>query len=88
MARLGNIAGRTPVCLYCLRMTQAYTIRIDFVQNSAGGNSNYMRGIPASASGSGTPEIWLSCSSSVDMDNGKPMSTMRTSRGEPTEKGY
>ena len=32
-------------------------IRIDFVQNSAGGNSTYIRGIPAS--GSGTPEIRL-----------------------------
>ena len=34
-------------------------IRIDFVQNSAGNNSTYIRGIPASASGSGTPEIRL-----------------------------
>ena len=36
-------------------------IRIDFVQNSAGGNSTYIRGIPTS--GSGTPEIRLGSSS-------------------------
>ena len=34
-------------------------IRIDFVQNSAGGNSTYIRVIPALAIGSGTPEIRL-----------------------------
>ena len=32
-------------------------IRIDFMQNSAGGNSTYIRGIPVS--GLGTPEIRL-----------------------------